>query len=214
MHASSLWHELWEEADGRTMVCLAGPDGEQARSFLGPDARLAWIFEASSHFDAMTQYHKRMGWSAYSTNHACDMDLYPGEWVLRQRAALAAVIGNRNAIAVSRSARAWRSAAEDLDIRFESPFAMELNGTPYWCAGWLRDFGGAKGAIIACPLTVDEIFDVAEELGFYASRLNPYYYEVYDRERFVETLNDWGWFGAPAAAPTWFTGAFGEHGGR
>ncbi len=108
----------------------------------------------------------------------------------------------------------WREAAQDLGIRFDAPFAMEHGGARHWCAGWLPDFGGARGAIIAGPESVDEIFEVAQALGHYAASLSPHHYETFDRNLFVETLNDWGWFANPAQAPLWFRGAFGRHGGR
>jgi hypothetical protein len=214
MAANKLIHELWEEPDGKTMVCDAGPRGDSARALLEPGARLAWTFEAESHFDAMSQYHARMGWPDYQTSEPWDREPYPPEWITSQRAALAKMMGNRDVIAESASAKAWRAAGEDLGIRFESPFAMHYKNEAYWCAGLLPDFGGPKGTIIACRFAVDDIFDVADALGFYASGLNPYYYESYDRESFCVTLNDWGWFGDPATAPAWFTGALGKHGGR
>jgi hypothetical protein len=31
-------------------------------------------------------------------------------------------------------------------------------------------------------------------------------YARYDRDLFLATLNDWGWFGDPADAPEWYTG--------
>ena len=117
-------HELWEEHDGRTMVCFAGPAGDAARASLEPGARLSWVFEASSHFDAMTRYHDRMEWAPYNSPQPLDLEPYPSEWIVEQRAALAAELGNRDVIAAGASARAWREAAADLGIRFESPFAM------------------------------------------------------------------------------------------
>jgi len=210
--SATLVQELWEEEDGRTMVCEAGPAGDGARALLAPRARLAWVFEACSHFDAMTKYYDRMAWGPYTTDQTWDHEPYPTEWVVKQRAALAAELNNRDVIAASRAAQAWRMAAVDLGIRFESPFAMQHNGSVYWCAGFLPEFGGPQGAIIASRHSHDDVFDVAEALGFYASGLNPYYYEIYDRSRFVETLNDWGWFGDPSARPSWFTGGLGRHG--
>jgi len=211
--SATLVHELWEEADGLTMVCEAGPGGDEARALLGPAARLAWVFEGHSHFDTMTRYYDRMDWGPYSTDQACDFDQYPIDRIFEQRTALAKEIGNRDVIATSRAARAWQTAAADLGIRLESPFELQHNGTTYWCAALLPDFGGPKGAIIACRHAHDEIFDVASELGFYASGLSPYHYELYERDSFSETLNDWGWFGDPSAAPAWFSGAHGRHGG-
>src|SRR3972149_7536104 len=101
-------------------------------------------------------------------------------------------LGERDTIAASAMARAWRAAASDLGVRFVSPFSMTYRGASYWCAAWLPDFGCPKGAIIAGRHSLDEILDVADALGYYASGLSPHYYEKYDRERFVETLNDWG----------------------
>ena len=84
---STLMHEVWAEADGRTMVCLAGPDGDGARRLLGLDAHLAWTFEAGSHIEAMSLYYARKGWGEYTTEHAWNREPYPAEWVHRQRAA-------------------------------------------------------------------------------------------------------------------------------
>jgi hypothetical protein len=158
----TLVHELWEEADGLTMVCAAGPEGEGARALLGPGARLDWVFEASSHFDAMTRYHDRMEWAAYTTAEPSDHEPYASERIARQRAALEAELGNREVIAASRRAGAWRAAAIDLGIRFASPFALRQGDATYWCAGWLPDFGGPNGAVILCRHALDEAFDVAD----------------------------------------------------
>jgi hypothetical protein len=195
------------------MVCIAGPAGERARALLGPDARLAWVFGASSHFDAMTRYHERMEWAPYRTTESSDTDPYPREWIEEQHTALASQVGNRDVIANGPMARAWRAAAEDLGVRFESPFSLDHDGVVYWCAGWLPDFGGPKGTIIACMYSLDDVFEVVEQHGFYASGLSPYYYWNYERERFIETLNDWGWFGGSGEPPTWFAGAHRAHGG-
>lgn len=123
------------------------------------------------------------------------------------------MLGDREKIATGAMARAWRHAARDLGIRFDSPFAIELRGTIYWCAGLLPDFGCERGAIIAGRDSLDSVFVAADGLGFFASGLNPEYYERYERALFVETLNDWGWFGEPAAVPSWFTGGLARHGG-
>lgn len=61
-------HELWDEGDDGQTFCLAGPHGDGARSMLGPNARLVWTLEASSHLEAMTRYYEHMGWGVYSTD--------------------------------------------------------------------------------------------------------------------------------------------------
>lgn len=122
-------------------------------------------------------------------------------------------LGQRDVIACGGMAVAWRRAAEDLGIRFVSPFVMGLDGVNYWCSGWLPDFGCPRGTVIADRYCVDEIFDVTDALGYYASGLNPRYYETYCREQFVETLSDWGWFGRSEDAPSWLADGVEKHGG-
>ena len=76
-----LKHELWEEADGAGHTfCLAGPRGDDARQMLGPGAKLIWAVEAGSHFEAITEYYKFMGWGEYTTDQERDTQPYPGEW--------------------------------------------------------------------------------------------------------------------------------------
>jgi hypothetical protein len=80
---TKLKHELWEEnVDGaRTLTfCLTGPHGDQARSMLGPDAKLIWTVEAGTHFEAMTKYYEFMDWGQYKTEHDWDLQPYPEEW--------------------------------------------------------------------------------------------------------------------------------------
>jgi len=61
-------HELWREDTGEQTLCLAGPMGDDARSLLGPTARLVWTVEAASHFEVMTLYYEHMGWAAYTSD--------------------------------------------------------------------------------------------------------------------------------------------------
>jgi hypothetical protein len=80
-----LVHEMWDEGEGHTMLCLAGPDGDGARGFLEPGARLIGTFTAASHFDAMTLYNEKLGREPYVTSHPSDRDPYPEDWCDRQR---------------------------------------------------------------------------------------------------------------------------------
>ncbi len=107
-------------------------------------------------------------------------------------------------------ALAWKAAAADLGIRFVCPFVLESGGTRYVCTGLLPDFGGSKGTLVCSrfdPIPDDvNVYDIADNEGYYTSGLNPRTYETYERSRFVETLDDWGWFGAGTAVPSWFGG--------
>lgn len=71
-------HELWDdpEDEGRFTFCLAGPHGDQARALLSMSARRVWTVEADSYFDAMTAYHRHMGWGTYETDQEWDRITY------------------------------------------------------------------------------------------------------------------------------------------
>lgn len=76
-----LKHELWEEDGGASYTfCLAGPRGDGARSHLSPDAKLIWVVEAGSHFEAATAFYNYMGYGEYTTEHEWDYQPYPEEW--------------------------------------------------------------------------------------------------------------------------------------
>lgn len=112
-------------------------------------------------------------------------------------------------------ARAWLTASKDLGVRFFCPFSFKRRGQEYVCTGLLPDFGGAQGALICSGSdpAPEDVFEAADEMGYYASGLNPRSYEKYDRDAFIRTLNDWGWFGDVGRIPPWFKGRMGLHGG-
>lgn len=78
---AALLHELWVESNQEQTFCLAGPMGDDARGLMRPGARLVWTVKAASHFEAMTEYYKHMGWGSYTTEHPWDYEPYPEEWL-------------------------------------------------------------------------------------------------------------------------------------
>jgi hypothetical protein len=80
-----LKHEVWKDAKGLPMCCLAGPDGDGARDLNEPGAKLVWTFEAGSHFEAMTTYNDYLDRGEYTTTFEQDHAPYPDEWLERQR---------------------------------------------------------------------------------------------------------------------------------
>jgi len=112
-------------------------------------------------------------------------------------------------------ARAWLDAADDLGIRVIHPFSFTTkSGIAGTTRGvFLPDFGSPAGALLLCRFDSEELHRLAEDTDFFESALNPQSYEPYRRDLYIETLNDWGWFGAPSCQPAWFTGAHWGHGG-
>ena len=70
-------HEVWVDAYGLPSLCLAGPNGADCRKLLDQPAQLIHTFEAGSHYEAMTIYHRYQGWSAYESHFAIDHEPYP-----------------------------------------------------------------------------------------------------------------------------------------
>ena len=111
-------------------------------------------------------------------------------------------------------AQAWIDAADDLGIRVEHPFQF-VTTERRQCddSGRLPpDFGSEKGTLLTCRFDSDRVYEAAEATDYFQSALSPHHYEPYRRSVFVAALNDWGWFGR-SAAPDWFAGGVGRHGG-
>jgi hypothetical protein len=99
---------------------------------------------------------------------------------------------------------AWRQAASDLGIRVVAPFKLvSERGEVKWFEAHILDFGGPKGTV-ACSQSSWR-GDLRKSLGYYPSILYPTY-RIYVRQLFIDTLDDWGWFGSPGDQPSWYTG--------
>jgi hypothetical protein len=95
-------------------------------------------------------------------------------------------------------ANAWLDAADDLGISVISPFVLkDENGEEYSFIALIKDVGSPQGTLICLPEQWDDFgySALAEEQSYYCSGLYAQSYSKYDREHFIETLNDWGWFG-------------------
>lgn len=83
-----LLHEVWDYLgeDGQWLpgCMLAGPDGDGMRAFLGIEAKRITTFEAGSHFEAMTIYHRLVGYEPYTTVHKQDYEPYREDALMRQ----------------------------------------------------------------------------------------------------------------------------------
>jgi hypothetical protein len=106
-------------------------------------------------------------------------------------------------------AQAWLDAANDLGIRVQHPFTFTTPaGVTATTQGvFLPDFGGPDGTLLTCRFDADDVYEFAEQTPYFRSALNPHSYEPYCRELYIDTLNDWGWFGDPSNRPSWFTAA-------
>ena len=105
-------------------------------------------------------------------------------------------------------AQAWLDAATDLGIRVVPPFTFKTKSgvTAVTKGVFLPDFGSPAGTLLVCRFDPDESSDLADDTDFFRSSLNPRGYEPYRRDLYIDTLNDWGWFGNKSNHPSWYTG--------
>jgi len=103
-----------------------------------------------------------------------------------------------------RISNAWGQAADDLGIRVIAPFSLKLPGGDVLLAeAHILDFGKQGGAIALSEKNrLDNEF---RRLNRWCSVLSELY-QTYERELFIETLDDWMWFGERGGEPSWYTG--------
>jgi hypothetical protein len=105
-----------------------------------------------------------------------------------------------------RIAIAWRRAANDLGIDVVAPFSIELEDhSECEFIALIKGFGTLKGTLICSPEEWDDLgyCYLAEDHGYYCSGVYAVY-EQYNKDHFIDTLNDWGWFGDESAVPRWY----------
>jgi hypothetical protein len=107
-------------------------------------------------------------------------------------------------------AQAWLDARDDLGIRVVHPFELVTNsGRKVQTLGvYLPDFGCPAGTLLSCRFDPEWIDDLLDDTYYYSSGLNPNAYEPYNRELYIQTLSDWGWYGANDQIPLWYDQAW------
>jgi hypothetical protein len=108
--------------------------------------------------------------------------------------------------------KAWQRAATDLGIRVQAPYELaDKTGQLCYFAAYVPDFGSRKGAlalVIEPPdFKQDEVtVECAKHHGIWCSALNIETYAKYDRQAFIDMLDDWQFFGKEEARPEWYSG--------
>jgi hypothetical protein len=107
-----------------------------------------------------------------------------------------------------RISQAWHQAQQELGLVIEAPFVFTgSDGSPLTALVLVRMFGSPLGTLItSINDDFDAFFEEAKKAGYYCSALNPTSYAKYDKDVFMETLDDWGWYGEEEARPEWYTG--------
>jgi hypothetical protein len=100
---------------------------------------------------------------------------------------------------------AWLRAARELDVEVVAPHTLVVpSGAIVEIEAFLPHFGGPKGTA-AVALHDDQRCKLAANTGPFISLLAESY-RAFERSRFQETLDDWGWYGPTARRPAWYSG--------
>src|SRR5437660_707181 len=101
--------------------------------------------------------------------------------------------------------RSCQVASKDLQVKIVSPFSViDALGRSHDFVALFPQFAGARGTLICLADDWVSKHGIAQELGYYCSGLHPDSYACYDRELWIESFHDWGWFGAECRQPSWF----------
>jgi hypothetical protein len=103
-------------------------------------------------------------------------------------------------------AEAWLIAAHELGVRVIVPVTLRGIGTSdVETPALVHDFGGPSGMVGLVLGEPSESIASYSGTEYRVSSVAPHY-RLYRRGLFVETLNDWGYFGSTASRPDWYTG--------
>ena len=102
-------------------------------------------------------------------------------------------------------AKAWLEAASDLQIEVIHPYTFQdKEGVEHETSGaFLPHFGSNTGMLLVNRFDPESVQEACDNSDHRSSGLNPNSYEPYNRERYIQTLSDWGWYGE-GAPPEWY----------
>ncbi len=106
---------------------------------------------------------------------------------------------------------AWEQASEDLGIEIEINCKLNTEGGRVNYPIFVKYFGKKTGTLVTRLelLKDDPIFEIED---FYLSAVSADSYSHYNREHFIETLEDWGYFGPDSSRPFWYIGKYYQNG--
>jgi hypothetical protein len=104
--------------------------------------------------------------------------------------------------------RAWQTAARELSIEVHAPFVLRVEGRAHQCIAWVPHFSGRRGILVLATETsrrrTGKLFvEDARTQGYPFSSLEVHSYKEYDRDRYIDMLNEWGYYGPPEKCPAW-----------
>jgi len=104
-------------------------------------------------------------------------------------------------------ADAWQAASRDLGIHVTAPAPRQIAGhSDLVVPALVQYFGRNLGAVVLVLGQPSEVLAPTLRQDYFVSIVAAHY-RHYQRDLFMETLNDWGYFGPRELLPPWYTGA-------
>jgi hypothetical protein len=100
---------------------------------------------------------------------------------------------------------AWHQAAADLGVKFTSPFTVTLEDGSVEFIGLVHKFGRRLGTLISVLGEPSEETRLRPHNDYFQSILGSVY-AGYKRQLFIDTLDDWQFFGSETERPGWYSG--------
>jgi hypothetical protein len=112
------------------------------------------------------------------------------------------------AVETKRLFDAWKEAGRFLSIEIIVPYRFMDGPLKADCIAFLPHFGGPHGMLVQAmfPPTFERdamLGHLALRAGYYISFINGASYSVFDPDKYIETLVDWGYFGPAVMRPKW-----------
>lgn len=107
----------------------------------------------------------------------------------------------------SKVVAAWKKAAIDLGFQFTAPFiGKDSNGVQFEALGLVHQFGRRIGTLISVAGEPSADFEHPSDDNYTWSCLGRTSYTQYNRQAWVEMLDDWQFAGPENQRPKWYSG--------
>lgn len=100
---------------------------------------------------------------------------------------------------------AWKLAALELGLEIICPFKINTENGIVSYPILVKHFGGKRGTIIARHEQFMD-FPMPKHKDYYFSAVSSDYYLNFNKKLFIETLEDWGFYGNKETKPHWYIG--------
>ena len=101
--------------------------------------------------------------------------------------------------------KAWKFAAQELGLEIITPLKMNTENGKVNYPILVKNFGAKKGTIIAQHAFFMD-YPMPKHKDYHFSAVNANFYSEFNKEQFIDTLEDWGYYGSNVSKPEWYKG--------